>query len=276
MACIYEAEFPNISMFHSFDKHPDQSYFHMHIHNTNEVFLFVSGKATYLVEGTEYPLRPGSLLLMRSAESHAINILSDEPYERYGINFSDSLFSAIDPEARLLAPFYNRPLGVGNLYVPEEIPGEFTIHRFKTMCQEKADKYEEKMSLISNFLPLLNDILYAQKNRTEEFQVSQGLASDIIIYINEHLFEDLSVPMIANHFYISASQAERTFKKATHSSVWHYIVAKRLAAARAKIEAGESTYAVCNECGFGDYSAFYRAYVKEYGLPPTSYKKERG
>ena len=240
MAQIYRASFPEITVFHSIDEHPDQSDFSMHVHNTNEIFLFVSGKATYLVEGNEYPLYPGSLLIMRSAESHAINFLADEPYERYALNFSDSVFSLIDPEQRLLAPFYNRPLGVGNLYTPNEISEPSAIQRFRKMCKGSSDSYEAKMSILSNLLPLLNDIYTAQKHKTEQSREDEQISSEIINYINEHLFEDLSVPTIANHFYISASQTERIFKKATHSSVWRYIVVKRLAAARSKSPRGRS------------------------------------
>ena len=272
MGLIYKASFPDVSIFHSFDEHPNQSDFQMHVHNNNELFLFVSGKATYLVEGNEYPLSPGSLILLRGAESHAINFLADGPYERYAINFSSALLSSIDPELRLLAPFYNRPLGVGNLYTPDELPCESAISRFAAMCKEPSDSYEAKISILSNLLPLLSDLCHAQNSRSNESKTKKEISSDMVNYINEHLFEELSVPMIANHFYMSASQAERIFKKATHSSVWRYVVVKRLAAARSKIEAGASAYTACNECGFGDYSAFYRAYVKEYKIPPNSSK----
>jgi AraC-like DNA-binding protein len=67
---------------------------------------------------------------------------------------------------------------------------------------------------------------------------------------------------------MSVSQLERVFKQATHSSVWHYITLKRLAAARERIESGSSATDASLECGFGDYSSFYRAYVKEYGRAP--------
>ena len=254
MGLIYKASFPDVSIFHSFDEHPNQSDFQMHVHNNNELFLFVSGKATYLVEGNEYPLSPGSLILLRGAESHAINFLADGPYERYAINFSSALLSSIDPELRLLAPFYNRPLGVGNLYTPDELPCESAISRFTAMCKEPSDSYEAKISILSNLLPLLSDLCHAQNSRSNESKTKKEISSDMVNYI------------------ISASQAERIFKKATHSSVWRYVVVKRLAAARSKIEAGASAYTACNECGFGDYSAFYRAYVKEYKIPPNSSK----
>ena len=53
MSLIYKANFSDFSVFHSVDEKPKQSDFRMHIHAENEIFLFISGNATYLVEGNE-------------------------------------------------------------------------------------------------------------------------------------------------------------------------------------------------------------------------------
>ena len=43
---------------------------------------------------------------------------------------------------------------------------------------------------------------------------------------------------------------------------------KRLTAAREKIRSGEAAQYAAESCGFGDYSTFYRAYVKYFGRSP--------
>ena len=58
---------------HSIDEDPKDKDFYMHVHDTYEIYCFVSGKASYMVEGRIYDLRPGSLLLMRSAETFAVS-----------------------------------------------------------------------------------------------------------------------------------------------------------------------------------------------------------
>ncbi len=270
MSIIYQNDLSGISIYHALDTCPDKKNFSMHIHNQNEIFLFVSGKASYLVEGNEYPLSSGSVLLIRESESHAINFLGNEPYERYVVNFSSSLplLTSLDPRRRLLSPFYDRPLGVGNLYEPTDFHHSSVLSYMKAMCKGNDD-YERSTSALAYFLPMLQDISQAfTRKQTLSEAKTEHPEAEIIAYINDRLFEPLTVPQIAGHFYMSVSQLERVFKKSTHSSVWHYITVKRLSAARAKIESGSSAAAAGAECGFGDYSSFYRAYIKEYGKAP--------
>ncbi|MDE7212552.1 MAG: AraC family transcriptional regulator, partial [Lachnospiraceae bacterium] len=49
---------------------------------------------------------------------------------------------------------------------------------------------------------------------------------------------------------------------------WEYITIKRLNAAREKMRAGATAQSAGESCGYGDYSAFYRAYVKYFGCAP--------
>ncbi len=45
---------------------------------------------------------------------------------------------------------------------------------------------------------------------------------------------------------------------------------KRLLAARAMLQRGESAQKSAYACGFSDYSAFYRAYQKRFGHAPSA------
>jgi AraC-like DNA-binding protein len=45
--------------------------------------------------------------------------------------------------------------------------------------------------------------------------------------------------------------------------------------AKQLIESGETASGAAYKVGFGDYSAFYRAYVKILGAPPTSEAKRK-
>ncbi len=265
----YYYQDPELLVRHVTDQRPDNKDFTLHVHDQCELYFFLSGKTSYLVEGTEYPLSPECLLLMRPMESHKAQILESVPYERYTLNFSAGLTDRLDPEHRLLEPFTQRQNGRGNLYLPREFqPGEVRAF-FEAICRPREDPYGRRLQILSCLFPLLSRIRQAYLGRRGQEELPPSPAEQMVAYVNAHLFDELSVPALAERFYMSVSQFERSFRKAAGSSVWEYITVKRLTEARNRIRSGSGAQKASQECGFGEYSTFYRAYVKRFGCAPT-------
>lgn len=255
---------------YAIDNEPHDENFTMHVHESCEIFYFVSGSAEYLVEGARYPLETGNILIMRPSESHRTKILDNKKYERYAVNFSASFIDDIDPEHRLLKPFFDRPLGRGNMFLPAEFDGENVHKIFAEMCR-KCNRYDTLINVRTHLFWLLDRINRAWVKRgSEEYAPPQNISERMVLYVNYHLFEELSVPMLAERFFLSPSQFSRVFRQATGAAPWEYITIKRLAATREKIRSGETVQYAAESCGFGDYSAFYRAYVKYFGRSPKN------
>lgn len=265
---MWEFNSDNIYTRYAIDEEPEDMGFAMHVHERCEIFCFVSGNAEYLVEGSRYPLESGSVLIMRPAESHRAKILGREKYERYAVNFPVSAVEHIDPERKLLKAFFERPLGRGNLFLPMELGDENTQKIFSEMCR-KSETYETRVNIKTHLFWLLDRINRAwQKRGTKDYAPPQNISESMVLYVNYHLFEELSVPMLAEHFFLSPSQFSRIFKQSTGAAPWEYITIKRLTAARERIRNGEPSQRAAEGCGFGDYSTFYRAYVKYFGCSP--------
>ncbi len=263
-----EYDLKDLYVRHAVDAHPDDANFNMHIHEKCEIFYFISGNAEYIVEGSKYPLEKGSLLIMRPSESHRTRILGSRIYERYAINFLPSVLDSIDPQRRLIKPFVDRPLGRGNLYSPSEFDGMYLDRIFHELCCNDDD-YGNRLKILTHLFGILHMINNAYLKRgASEYMPPQSLSEQIVAYVNAHLYDELSIPMLAEHFYISDSQFGRVFKQATGAAPWEYITIKRLTAAKEKIRNGISAQQACDICGFGDYSAFYRAYKKHFGNGP--------
>ncbi len=246
---------------------PDDKNFPMHIHERCEIYCFVSGDAEYLVEGARYSLKTGSVLIMRPAESHRVRILDSGKYERYALNFSFAATDILDPRRILMKPFLDRPLGRGNLYSAREL-GNGVTRLFEEM-RGGTDEYERRLIISTRLFTLLELIYKAYLQRgMNGYAPPTELSEQLVAYVNDHIFDELSVSLLAEHFFLSQSQINRIFRKATGASPWEYITIKRLTAARERIRLGEPANSAAESTGFGDYSSFYRAYVKRFGCPP--------
>lgn len=275
MAVLCEYNDRDVSFHHSVDQAPHDTDFKMHLHENNEILFFVSGDAHFLIEGNDYALSAGDVVLMRDSESHKIKIISSEPYERYVVNFPSEAVLLADPSGELLKAFRERPMGLQNIYHLSEFSGHDPVLLFRMMCNENEP--DSHLSLICNLMPLLNELrrCYLQRMDSKLYSSPDCFTADdsaaIVAYVNDRLFDrELSLSMVCDRFYISTSQLCRRFKQATGTGLWDYVLIKRLLAARALIKRGMPPGKASAECGFSNYSSFYRGYIRKFKEPPGS------
>lgn len=104
--------------------------------------------------------------------------------------------------------------------------------------------------------------------REEERSLLQSLCA----YLEAHLTEPLSLGALAERFFVSKYYIAHLFKEQLGVSVHQYLLQKRLSLCREAIGGGMASTEACASFGFGDYSAFYRAFRKAYGLSPKQWQ----
>ena len=257
-------------LFGSGVEHPPFKTHLLHTHERCEIFCCFRGSGYYITEGSRNRLERGRIFLMRPGEMHKIAPAGEEARETLAFHFDCALVERIDPELRLLAPFFDRPLGMHNIYdhgavAPTEIYSLFQKMREYEGCQEDRCAY-----LTAMLFPVLAELkrLFDAKAYSESGKSSQ-LMHTLIGYVNDNLSMELTPELLCDKFHISRTQLDRNFKSATGSTVWAYITAKRLLLAKAYIEDGMRITEAAGACGFRDYSTFYRAYRKHFGMQPS-------
>ena len=244
----------------NYTKNPQLDMFKMHSHEHYEIYCFLSGSAKYFVEGNIYSLKPNDILLMKKAESHSLLIDKHLPYKRMVINFnSQALLKGADK--KIVSFIDNRPLGRFNKYSASKYKDKNFWYYLDKICN--SDDIEQQRLYLT---VLLNELCDEYPLQTDEENTDN--IKEIINYINNHLFEDLSLDNISEIFYISKTHLTRKFKKYTGSTVWDYILTKRLLYAKELLKNGEKPTDVYVDCGFNDYCSFYRAYKLKFNLPP--------
>ncbi len=265
MSKYFSYKSSNLKCHYVCDKHPKKEYFKMHTHDSCELYIFFYGNGKFLVEGNEYNLSSGDILLMRPAESHYIDIDPSYPYERFSAHFSDDFFCSLDPNKTLMEIFTNRNAGKFNKYSRSDFKPEVYELLVQNLISDTDDRH---LQVTVNLLTLMSEIHKIYKKRREIDIRDNSPAQQIVRYINDNINENLSLDSICSKFYISKPQLCRTFKTATGSTVQNYINAKRLINAKRMLSSGISPTKVAALNGFNDYSVFYRAFRKEYGTTP--------
>ncbi len=264
--CAYHAE--DLFFHHTVSPWRDPQKFPLHAHEMNEILIILSGEGVMRVEGNEYALFPGAVFLMRDGESHKIQVEAGEPYERIAIHFSPSLLSHLDPKGELFIPFRERRLGSGNVFRLRSLQG---LLPSVLELGENTSSYRIRLAVTAFLYSLLIEVSnqYISEEHSFDERKELGKIYEIIEFVNQNLSNDLSLDAIAADFYLSKSQLSRSFKKATGSTLWDYVLIKRLFLARSLIREGESISGACERSGFREYSSFYRAYKKRFGVSPN-------
>ena len=181
------------------------------------------------------------------------------------------VIKSIDSSGILLKPFLDRSLGCRNLYTLAD-RNEYGLLTYFEGFDKPEKPYAKRINIISVLLRCLLDIAqqFEDISQAERYPSNDNITGELIEYINNELFNKISVLSVSQHFFLSESQINRIFKKATGSTIWDYIRTKRLLAAREKILAGQSATEAAASCGFQDYSAFYRAYVARFHIAPSN------
>ena len=95
------------------------------------------------------------------------------------------------------------------------------------------------------------------------------MLSDALSYIADNLFTIDSVGAIADALHVTESYLFRLFREELNTSPKKYVTDKRLLAAQAMLRLGQRPSEVYAECGFSDYTSFFRSYKRFFGIAPS-------
>ena len=250
-------------------------YIEYHYHAFHKIIILLAGKAGYAVEGERYELSPGDFVLVGRGSIHRPVVAAGDYYERMIL---------------YIAPAYLRSLTVGDCdpsecfrraqetfqYVYRDENGSRVRPLFQALAETiRQGGYGAALLAQAQFTELMVEV-----NRVVRGGHRVGAAGgdskviSLLQYLNLHLTEPLTIDQLAERFYISKYHMMRRFRAETGYTVHAYLTGKRLALAREQIAAGTPILQAASACGFGDYSAFCRAYRRQFGQPPSSARQD--
>lgn len=252
----------------------------LHYHDFYKIIVFYGGNVTYMIEGRSYVLEPGDIVLVNRFDIHKPTIDNTVPYERTVLYISDRCLEnssrgnydamlcfsqAAEKKSYVLRVKEFRDTEAGRL-----------LARMET-GEERYGWERERALLFELFLLAVNRLCLEEERekRSRPGAIYNPKVMDLLAYLREHLFEEISIDALAETFYISKYHMMRLFKQETGYTIHRYVTEKRIAAAREKLLEGLSAAKVSEECGFQDYSTFLRAFQSCVHMTPTAFAEAR-
>lgn len=247
----------------------------LHHHDFFEVYFFVKGEVRYQIEGRNYHLVPGDILLVNHKELHQVLIEDPEHYyERYVLwlnkDYLKALSSGKTDLTRCFLDRRKKTLLRTNMENQQLIRGILDKLHYQEIYKGFGSDLLPKAHL-TELMVELNRISFEEEDRHQPQVKKNQLIDSVISYINENLEEEINMDALAGTFFISKYHLSREFKKYTGTTLYRYVVQKRLIKAKGLILDGHPITSVYEKCGFGDYSNFFRAFKNEYGLTPKEF-----
>ena len=243
-----------------------------HAHDFLELYYFLDGSVTYYIEDQVYDLCPGDLLIIPAGKMHRPVIANEHAaYERMVLWITPQYLQSIDSPAGDLQKNLQK-VGEHGYCVP--FRGDETV--FVTALLKKLlymQKNDTDPKFCAGAVELYLWTIFRSygvidtTHRNETQVIPQAIR-----YITEHFSEPLTLEDIAAEFFVSKSYLNRHFKAYTNSTVYAYIMALRLTHARRMLREGIPAVEAGRECGFSDYSTFYKAFKTQTGLSPQQFK----
>lgn len=261
------------------DTHIDVSFgdipVNLHSHSFYEIVYVLSNSGTqYMVGGKRYTLQHGDIVIVPPGIGHKPLFPPElaEPYRRIVLWVSSEFIEAVSHVVPTYTPkFKTHTFLLRTANSPYQYIGTL-FHNGLKEAQEEKECWQ--VALCGNTMQLLVACIRAFSDQEKHHLISEKpeLLDNVVSYIETHLKEKITLADTAKRFFVSESTIGQTFQKKMHVSFYHYVTQRRLIAAKTLMLEERNLDLLSEKVGFTDYSTFYRAFKKEFGISPREYR----
>ena len=270
----WETKYPDFHLFKKEYANPDE----LHTHDFIEIVLVTKGTAKETVNGENYLLKRGDMLIMDYGCKHSVLPVENLSY------FNLLIYPRLTEENRL---FFQKAFLDLTSEVVKALPADKKHEKVTFVGAEKLRMEKLLNQLLSEQagnLPL-NDImkesymisLLVEIRRKQVIgqNVAIGNFEEVLLYINNNLERDFTASDCAKKFSYNASYFSRMFKKKVGRTLREYLFIKRMEKAAALlIHTEKKIEDIITEVGYESRSSFFRNFYRIYKMTPSEYRKK--
>ena len=131
----------------------------------------------------------------------------------------------------------------------------------------EKDYFNADISIIR----LINFIRLGNYYREHNLEASNPLINNVLIYINEHYKENLTLATIAEKFYVNSSYLSRVFSETMNISLIKYIRKLKIYRLAVEILSSNNHKDIWKSYGYKSYSTYLKNFQRVFSISPEAF-----
>lgn len=236
-----------------------------HFHDFYEIYFLEDGERNIIIEGSICTIEPNMFSLKAPYIMHHSYGEQDIHFKRIVLYFRPNAIKSEAMKKALKEATAN--------YRPHPDQARTIQNILNQIIEEEEGNSPYKEEAMQSLLNVLLVCILRQSSSREK-TTNQHLIGNVIDYIHNNYFEEITLESLAKHFYVSHYYLCREFKRVTNRTIIQYISFTRISNAQRKImETDLSITEITNLTGFSNITNFNRVFKKYSGISPSQYRK---
>ena len=233
-------------------------------HSYWELTYVDKGELLTTIDGVSYHLKQGDLIFYAPMQFHTQSTFEKISRSYLTINFKMN-FNHADLLCNKIFSLKRDSYFIVTKLI-EELSNDNLYSDDLSLCYLKE--------LIIQMLRLNNSHFHSKPTTHMQQTYENELLNDILLYIDNNIYEKISVSTLCDHFCISTSMLHSLFRKNMNNTAKNYINELKLSKSKELIRNSTHTLSEISEMlGFSSIHYFSKKFKSYFNISPTEYSK---
>lgn len=233
-------------------------------HSYWELTYVDKGELLTTIDGVSYHLKQGDLIFYAPMQFHTQSTFEKISSSYLTINFKMN-FNHADLLCNKIFSLKRDSYFIVTKLI-EELSNDNLYSNDLSLCYLKQ--------LIIQMLRLNNSHFHSKPTTHMQQTYENELLNDILLYIDDNIYEKISVSTLCDHFCISTSMLHSLFRKNMNNTAKNYINELKLSKSKELIRNSTHTLSEISEMlGFSSIHYFSKKFKSYFNISPTEYSK---
>ena len=233
-------------------------------HSYWELTYVDKGELLTTIDGVSYHLKQGDLIFYAPMQFHTQSTFEKISSSYLTINFKMN-FNHADLLCNKIFSLKRDSYFIVTKLI-EELSNDNLYSNDLSLCYLKQ--------LIIQMLRLDNSHFHSKPTTHMQQTYENELLNDILLYIDDNIYEKISVSTLCEHFCISTSMLHSLFRKNMNNTAKNYINELKLSKSKELIRNSTHTLSeIAEMLGFSSIHYFSKKFKSYFNISPTEYSK---